>query len=44
MRFMGRRESEASPMSVNSPCWLDRSPEIMRIVEPELPQSNSLAG
>ena len=39
---MGRRESDASPMSVNSPSCAASSPEIMRIVEPELPQSSGL--
>ncbi len=44
MRSIGRRESEASPMRVNSPCWGASRPEIMRIVEPELPQSSGLPG
>jgi hypothetical protein len=45
MRSMGRRESEASPMSVKLPCCGASSPEIMRMVEPELPQSSGwLAG
>ena len=40
MRSMGRRESEASPMSVKLPCCGASRPEIMRMVEPELPQSS----
>jgi hypothetical protein len=42
MRSMGRRESEASPMSVKLPCCGASRPEIMRMVEPELPQSSGL--
>ncbi len=45
MRSMGRRESEASPTRVKLPCWGASRPEIMRMVEPELPQSRGwLAG
>ena len=40
MRSMGRRESESSPTKVNLPCCGASRPEIMRIVEPELPQSS----
>ncbi len=36
---MGRRVSEASPMRVNVPSCGASRPEIMRMVEPELPQS-----
>ena len=42
MRSMGRRESEASPISVKLPCCGASRPEIMRMVEPELPQSSGL--
>ncbi len=44
IRSIGRRESESSPMRVKRPDWGARSPEIMRMVEPELPQSRGLAG
>ena len=44
MRSMGRRESEASPMSVKRPCCGASRPEIMRMVEPELPQSSGCDG
>ena len=40
MRSMGRRESDASPMRVKRPDCGARRPEIMRMVEPELPQSS----
>jgi hypothetical protein len=40
MRSIGLRESEASPTKVNLPCWGASSPEIIRIVDPELPQSS----
>ena len=40
MRSMGRRESDASPISVKLPCCGASRPEIMRMVEPELPQSS----
>ena len=44
MRSMGRRESDASPMRVKRPdCGASR-PEIMRMVEPELPQSSGCDG
>ena len=44
MRSMGRRESEASPMRVKRPACGASRPEIMRMVEPELPQSSGSAG
>ncbi len=45
MRSMGRRESDASPTSVKLPFCGASRPDIMRIVEPELPQSRGvLAG
>ncbi len=40
MRSIGRRERDASPISVNVPCCGASRPEIMRMVEPELPQSS----
>ena len=40
MRSIGRRERESSPMRVKVPCCGASRPEIMRIVEPELPQSS----
>ena len=43
MRSIGRRESEASPTKVNLPCCGASRPEIIRIVEPELPQSRGLS-
>ena len=44
MRSMGRRESESSPIRVKRPDCGASSPEIMRMVEPELPQSRGLVG
>ncbi len=39
-RSIGRREREASPISVKVPSCGASSPEIIRIVDPELPQSS----
>ena len=39
---MGRRESDSSPIRVKLPCCGANRPEIMRIVEPELPQSRAM--
>ena len=44
MRSMGRRESDASPMSVKVPGCAASRPDIMRIVDPELPQSSGVIG
>ena len=44
IRSMGRRESDSSPTSVNRPSCGASRPLIMRIVEPELPQSSACAG
>ena len=43
-RFIGRRDNEASPIiSALNDCPA-RMPESMRIVDPELPQSNAMEG
>ena len=44
MRSIGRSVSEWSPISVNIPRCGAISPESMRIVEPELPQSSGAEG
>ncbi len=44
MRFMGRRESDSSPISSLLKAWPARIPDSIRIVEPELPQSRGSSG
>ncbi len=44
MRSMGRRISEASPMSVESKRWPASSPASMRIAAPLLPRSSGRVG
>ena len=44
MRFMGRRDSDSSPISSLVNGCPARMPDSMRMVEPELPQSSGAAG
>ncbi len=44
MRFMGREESDLSPMSRLLNGWPASSPASRRMVVPELPQSMALLG
>jgi hypothetical protein len=44
MRFIGRRESDSSPIISLVNGWPATIPASMRIVEPELPQSSGTLG
>ncbi len=43
-RFMGRRDSDSSPIIVDAKGWAARTPASIRIVLPEFPASSDAAG